>query len=62
MALAPSLRPLLIVGKPDAPHTLDIFRMCQFCQFLVIDVSWGQSIMSAPLGDCRLLLSSDSPF
>jgi hypothetical protein len=27
MALAPSLRPLLIAGKPDAPHTLDIFRM-----------------------------------
>jgi len=27
MALAPSLRPLIIAGKPDAPHTLDIFRM-----------------------------------
>jgi hypothetical protein len=28
MALQPSLRPLLIAGKPDAPHTLDVFRMC----------------------------------
>jgi hypothetical protein len=27
MALQPSLRPLLIAGKPDAPHTLDVFRM-----------------------------------
>jgi hypothetical protein len=26
MALQPSLRPLLIAGRPDAPHTLDIFR------------------------------------
>lgn len=26
MALAPSLRPLLIAGRPDAPHTLDVFR------------------------------------
>jgi hypothetical protein len=30
MALQPSLRPLLIAGKPDAPHTLDVFRMCLF--------------------------------
>jgi hypothetical protein len=26
MALQPSLRPLLIAGRADAPHTLDIFR------------------------------------
>ena len=25
MALQPSLRPLLIAGKVDAPHTLDVF-------------------------------------
>lgn len=25
MALQPSLRPLLIAGKADAPHTLDVF-------------------------------------
>ncbi|KAI9467115.1 hypothetical protein BJY52DRAFT_1236521 [Lactarius psammicola] len=32
MALQPSLRPLLIVGRPDAPHTLDIFLdyVCPF--------------------------------
>ena len=30
MALQPSLRPLLIAGKPDAPHTLDVFRMPSF--------------------------------
>jgi len=26
MALQPSLRPLIIAGSHDAPHTLDIFR------------------------------------
>jgi hypothetical protein len=26
MALQPSLRPLIIAGRADAPHTLDIFR------------------------------------
>jgi hypothetical protein len=26
MALQPSLRPLIIAGRSDAPHTLDIFR------------------------------------
>jgi hypothetical protein len=26
MALQPSLRALIIAGRPDAPHTLDIFR------------------------------------
>ena len=57
MALAPSLRPLLIAGKPDAPHTLDIFRMCILHQFLFIDALWYQSIMSVPSGDCRLLIS-----
>jgi hypothetical protein len=25
MALQPSLRPLLIAGKADGPHTLDVF-------------------------------------
>lgn len=25
MALQPSLRPLIIAGRPDAPHTLDVF-------------------------------------
>ncbi|KAI0068539.1 hypothetical protein BV25DRAFT_1817392 [Artomyces pyxidatus] len=32
MALQPSLRPLLIAGRPDAPHTLDIFLdyVCPF--------------------------------
>lgn len=26
MALQPSLKPLIIAGDPNAPHTLDIFR------------------------------------
>ena len=26
MALQPSLRALIVAGRPDAPHTLDIFR------------------------------------
>lgn len=26
MALQPSLRPLIIAGSHDAPHTLDVFR------------------------------------
>jgi hypothetical protein len=26
MALRPSLRPFVVAGKFDAPHTLDIFR------------------------------------
>jgi hypothetical protein len=32
MALQPSLRPLIIAGRPDAPHTLDIFLdyVCPF--------------------------------
>jgi len=32
MALQPSLRPLILVGPPDAPHTLDIFLdyVCPF--------------------------------
>ncbi|KAI0053717.1 hypothetical protein FA95DRAFT_1530643 [Auriscalpium vulgare] len=32
MALQPSLRPLLIAGRPDAPHTLDVFLdyVCPF--------------------------------
>jgi hypothetical protein len=28
MALQPSLRPLIVAGRHDAPHTLDIFRKC----------------------------------
>ncbi|KAI0307067.1 hypothetical protein B0F90DRAFT_1622059 [Multifurca ochricompacta] len=36
MALQPSLRPLLIAGRPDAPHTLDIFLdyVCPFSRKL----------------------------
>ncbi|KAF8505868.1 hypothetical protein F5888DRAFT_1915843 [Russula emetica] len=40
MALAPSLRPLLIAGKPDAPHTLDIFLdyVCPFSRKLSVTI------------------------
>jgi len=38
MALQPSLRPLLIAGKPDAPHTLDIFRMRLFDPFSIANM------------------------
>ncbi|KAL5487983.1 hypothetical protein ACEPAI_6091 [Sanghuangporus weigelae] len=32
MALQPTLKPLIIAGRPDAPHTLDIFLdyVCPF--------------------------------
>lgn len=29
MALQPSLRPLIILGRPEAPHTLDVFCTSQ---------------------------------
>ncbi|KAI0271968.1 hypothetical protein BGY98DRAFT_1004453 [Russula aff. rugulosa BPL654] len=40
MALAPSLRPLIIAGKPDAPHTLDIFLdyVCPFSAKLSVTI------------------------
>ncbi|KAI9447933.1 hypothetical protein H4582DRAFT_2107371 [Lactarius indigo] len=40
MALQPSLRPLLIAGRPDAPHTLDIFLdyVCPFSGKLSVSV------------------------
>ncbi|KAI0254808.1 hypothetical protein BJV78DRAFT_1183041 [Lactifluus subvellereus] len=40
MALQPSLRPLLIAGGPDAPHTLDIFLdyVCPFSQKLSVAI------------------------
>jgi len=40
MALQPSLRPLLIAGRPDAPHTLDIFLdyVCPFSGKLALSV------------------------
>jgi len=36
MALQPSLRPLIIAGRPDAPHTLDVFLdyVCPFSEKL----------------------------
>ncbi len=49
MALQPSLRPLLIAGKPDAPHTLDIFRMSLFIPFFVKSLTF--------CGTSRLCLS-----
>jgi len=40
MALQPSLRPLLIAGTPEAPHTLDIFLdyVCPFSKKLSVAV------------------------
>ncbi|KAN0126747.1 hypothetical protein V8E52_000387 [Russula decolorans] len=40
MALQPSLRPLLIAGRPDAPHTLDIFLdyVCPFSRKLSVTI------------------------
>src|SRR6266576_3015928 len=44
MALQPSLRPLIIAGKPDAPHTLDIFRMLCVCLSVFSSLTcWGAS-------------------
>jgi len=40
MALQPSLRPLLIAGRPDAPHTLDVFLdyVCPFSGKLSVTI------------------------
>ncbi|SJL02485.1 uncharacterized protein ARMOST_05813 [Armillaria ostoyae] len=40
MALQPSLRPLIIAGRPDAPHTLDIFLdyVCPFSAKLALTI------------------------
>ncbi|KAI0005113.1 hypothetical protein BJV74DRAFT_762786 [Russula compacta] len=40
MALQPSLRPLLIAGRPDAPHTLDVFLdyVCPFSRKLSLTI------------------------
>ncbi|KAH9977680.1 hypothetical protein BGW80DRAFT_1435423 [Lactifluus volemus] len=41
MALQPSLRPLIIAGRPDAPHTLDVFLdyVCPFSRKLSVAVN-----------------------
>lgn len=40
MALQPSLRPLIIAGHPDAPHTLDIFLdyVCPFSAKMALTI------------------------
>jgi hypothetical protein len=56
MALQPSLRPLIIAGEVDAPHTLDVF--CErfihavLSQLTLFFIQW---IMSVHSGDCDTL-------
>ncbi|PPQ70713.1 hypothetical protein CVT26_014637 [Gymnopilus dilepis] len=40
MALQPSLRPLIIAGNPDAPHTLDVFLdyVCPFSAKIALKI------------------------
>jgi len=49
MALQPSLRPLIIAGRADAPHTIDVFREQIFLFMSVLSGDRYLSVHPSPL-------------